>query len=70
MSIIIVPADPDQDDCLSAAAEIYIEEHPELEGYDLCPVWGDDNRETVALTVPGWVGLADSDDSAHVEAVS
>ena len=53
---ITVPADPDQDDCLTAAAEAYIAEHPELEGWDLDPRWEDDRmRETVVLTVPSWV---------------
>ena len=49
---VTVAADADQDDCLSAAAAEYISEHPECEGYELCPVWGDENRETVQLTVP------------------
>lgn len=52
---INVPADPDQDDCLTAAAEGYIAEHPELQGWDLSPRWTDDrNRETVTLSVPSW----------------
>jgi hypothetical protein len=50
---IIVPADPDLDDCLPGAAEAYIEEHPDLVGWDLKPRWtDDDSRETVTLTVP------------------
>jgi len=50
---VIVPADPDQDDCLTAAVEAYVAEHPELEGWDLSPRWtDDDDRETVTLTVP------------------
>ena len=49
---IVVSADADQDDCLAAAADEYLEEHPELHGYDLAPRWGDDDRETVVLAVP------------------
>lgn len=41
----------DHDDCLSAAADDYADEHG-LEGWDLEPRWGDDNRETILLTVP------------------
>jgi hypothetical protein len=52
MKTIIVPADPDQDDCLSATADTYITEHPEAAGWNLQPRWADDDRETVALTVP------------------
>jgi len=51
---LIVPANPDLDDCLGGAAEEYVEEHPELAGYDLDPRWGDADRETVKLTVPAW----------------
>ena len=50
---VTVTADPDSDDCLSAAAESYIEDRPELEGYDLDPQWEDeDDRTYVVLTVP------------------
>ena len=51
---ITVMADENLDDCLAGAAEAYIEENPDLEGYDLSPRWTDDSRETVTLTVPGW----------------
>jgi hypothetical protein len=51
---VIVPADPNADDCLTAAAESYIAAHPDLEGWDLCPRWADEDREEVALTVPEW----------------
>lgn len=52
---ITVRADEDVDDCLSAAADTYIAEHPALAGYDLAPRWTDDaDRETVTLTVPRW----------------
>lgn len=52
---VTVQADPDQDDCLAAAAAEYIEEHPALAGYDLAPRWTDeDDRTTVDLTVPAW----------------
>lgn len=52
---IVVRADADQDDCLSAAAASYVEEHPELGGYDLAPRWQDeDDRTIVVLTVPAW----------------
>lgn len=49
---IVVPADPDHDDCLAHAAEKYASEHPECAGWDLCPRWGDELHETVALDVP------------------
>ncbi len=49
---VIVPANPDLDDCLAGAAESYIVEHPELEGWDLAPRWADETRERVALTIP------------------
>ena len=51
---ISVRADADQDDCLAAAEQEYISEHPELSGYDLDPRWGDGDRETVVLAVPAW----------------
>lgn len=51
---ITVRADADLDDCLTGAAKAYIEEHPDLAGYDLSPRWADDDREMVALTVPAW----------------
>lgn len=52
---IVVRADADQDDCLSAAAASYVEEHPELGGYDLAPRWQDeDDRTLVVLTIPAW----------------
>lgn len=51
---VIVAADADADDCLTAAAEAYIEEHPDLAGWDLSPRWTDEVRETVTLTVPAW----------------
>lgn len=42
----------DEDDCLSAAAEDYAEQHG-LRGWDLAPRWEDDrNREVIILTVP------------------
>jgi hypothetical protein len=50
---ITVKANPDADDCLAAASEEYIAEHPELAGWDLDPQWADDaDREYVVLTVP------------------
>ncbi len=49
---VTVPANPDLDDCLAGAAEAYIAEHPELEGWDLDPRWSDETRESVTLTVP------------------
>lgn len=51
---IIVRADADLDDCLTGAAEDYIEEYPQLRGYDLSPRWTDDTRETVTLSVPAY----------------
>ena len=47
----------DEDDCLSAAAAEYVEEHPELAGYSLCPRWeGGDagSREAILLDLPAW----------------
>lgn len=58
---VVVAADADQDDCLTAAAEQYIEEHPALKGWDLAPVWADEDREQVALTVPVWALLPDAE---------
>jgi hypothetical protein len=52
--LVTVRADPDEDDCLTVAAEAYIAEHPDLRGWDLDPRWGDDEREIVTLTVPAW----------------
>lgn len=52
---IEVPANEDEDDCLTAAASEYIEQHPDLANWDLDPRWTDDSvRETVTLTVPAW----------------
>lgn len=55
---VTVPADPDQDDCLEAAAAAYVADHPELEGWDLSPRWavdeGGEMREAIVLTVPAW----------------
>lgn len=42
----------DFDDCLAAAAEEYVSEHPEAKGWDLDARWEDDNREVILLTVP------------------
>lgn len=42
----------DSDDCLAAAAQHYIAEHPDLVGWDLDPKWADDDREEIILTVP------------------
>ncbi len=56
---ITVPADADQDDCLTAAAERYLADHTDLAGWDLAPRWTDDERETVTLTVPQWHGDAE-----------
>lgn len=44
----------DHDDCLTAAAEDYISEHSDLEGYDLDARWADDQRDEILLTVPAW----------------
>jgi hypothetical protein len=49
---ITIRANPDLDDCLAGAAAEYLSEYPELAGYDLDPKWGDDDRETVTLTLP------------------
>ena len=42
----------DEDDCLLAAADDYISEHPEAEGYDLSPRWQDEERDVILLDVP------------------
>lgn len=42
------------DDCLSAAAADYVDEHPDLDGYDLDARWEDDERDVILLTVPAW----------------
>lgn len=44
----------DHDDCLASAAADYVGEHPEAEGYDMDPRWGDDDRETILLDVPAY----------------
>ncbi|MEY4416889.1 MAG: hypothetical protein RIQ53_4182 [Pseudomonadota bacterium] len=49
--IVCVPADPDQDDCLAAAAQAYADQHG-LEGWDLAPRWEDETREAVILSIP------------------
>lgn len=49
---ITVSANPDLDDCLQGAVDEYVAEHPEAAGWDLDPRWGDEDRETVELTVP------------------
>lgn len=50
---IMVDANEDEDDCLAAAAEAYVEDHPELEGCDLDPEWDDVvERTKVRLWVP------------------
>lgn len=57
---ITVPADPDEDDCLTAAAEAFLADRPALAGYDLSPRWADENeRDTVTLTVPAWAAPVD-----------
>lgn len=48
---IVVPADPDQDDCLYAAAA-EVSRALRLGGRDLQPRWTDDDRESVTVTVP------------------
>jgi hypothetical protein len=62
-TIITVHADPDQDDCLSAAAAEYVSDHPELDGWDLEPRWSDESRERVSLTVPDFAVAAEELDS-------
>lgn len=42
----------DYDDSLQAAADDYVSEHLETEGYDMNPRWSDDERETILLDVP------------------
>lgn len=54
---VTVPADEEQDDCLTAAQTAYIEAHPDLVGYDLSPRWTDADRETVTLSVPRSVDM-------------
>jgi hypothetical protein len=49
---VIIKANENEDNCLTAAANTYIEDHPELVGWDLSPRWTDSDRTSVALTVP------------------
>lgn len=51
---INVPADPDADDCLAAAAAAFLSENRALKGYDLNPQWADESHGKVSLTLPGW----------------
>jgi hypothetical protein len=51
---VTVRANPDADDCLAAASQAYISDHPSLRGWDLDPRWTDNDRETVTLSVPTW----------------
>jgi hypothetical protein len=51
------PEHADHDDVLAAVAAEYVEDHPELEGWDLSPRWDggeDGQREAVLLNVPAW----------------
>jgi hypothetical protein len=43
----------DAADSLPAAADAYVEAHPDAAGYDLAPRWADDERDRIALDVPG-----------------
>ena len=65
---ITVSANADHDDCLAGAAAEYIEDHPELAGYDLSPAWGDEDRETVALRVPAHLAVIYDEYGARVPA--
>lgn len=44
----------DHDDCLQAAADDYVSDHPEAQGYDMNPRWADEetDRSTILLDVP------------------
>jgi hypothetical protein len=42
----------DYDDCLAAAAAWYIDQRPELTGWDLNPRWASDERDEILLSVP------------------
>jgi hypothetical protein len=42
----------DYDDCLAAATDDYVSEHPEAEGYDMDARWSDDDRDVILLDVP------------------
>jgi hypothetical protein len=43
----------DYDDCLTAAAEDYVSDHQEAEGYDMDPRWSDEtDRAVILLDVP------------------
>ena len=64
---VIVRADADSDDCLRAAARAYIAQHPGLVGYALEPRWADEDRETVALSVPVWATEPDDTDDCLQE---
>lgn len=49
---VIVKADPDAENCFASAVNDYAQRNPSAIGWDLDPQWGDDNRETIVLTVP------------------
>ena len=49
---IVVPANPDADDCLQAAVDTFTAANPDYAGWDLMPRWADDDREAVELTIP------------------
>jgi hypothetical protein len=52
---VTVPADPDADDCLQAAADAMKRAHRgELAGHDLEPSWADASRDRVRLLLPFW----------------
>lgn len=48
---ITIRANADADDCLAAAVEEFVDEHPEASGYDLSPRWKNEDREEVLLDV-------------------
>lgn len=60
MSLIVeIPSRPyeDDDDCLSAA-QTDARRALDLDGWDLSPRWGDEDREMISLTVPAHVAAA------------
>ena len=50
-TITVIP-NPDSDDCMQAAVNAYVADHPETAGWDLHPRWEDDERDAILLDVP------------------
>lgn len=54
---LLIPADPDKDDCLTAAVELVLKTEPLLSRWGLDAIWeGGENgpREYVEVSIPAW----------------